>query len=285
MATQEALCQVCFEVKKCRTKYMGRVGLFVCTNSDCLTMNTDRKKEAKQLADAKKAAAKKTLQEAKEKERAAKTAAKAHARSPAGRSPRNPAAKKAATGAVPFYEDPDKVTDDLSGEDNAVGLRAAAPTLAAGSTPSRPPSARKNAGKTSRFIADMAEASESDGVEEEGIETPDAMRDFVVRDHQSEEAASRSRARSTGATPHDAAPASPACSFIGTPTSGAGAAPVAGERRARVVFSPGPATPAGSPGSSRVLPDSAFGRRRRRRRLHEEDAAPEGVRGSLSPDP
>ena len=112
------------------------------------------------------------------------------------------------------------------------------------------------------------------------------MRDFVVRDHQSEEVASRSRARSTGATPHVAAPASPACSFIGTPTSGACAAPVAGERRPRIVFSPSPATPAGSPGSSRVLPDSAFGRRRRRPRLlNEEDAAPEGVRGSLSPDP
>ena len=145
MATQEAICQVCFVVKKCRTKYMGRVGLFVCTNSDCLTINTDRKKEAKQLAVAEKAAAKKTLQEAKAKERAAKTAAKAHARPPAVRSPRNPAAKKAATGALPFYQDQDKVTDDLSGEDNAVGLRAAAPTLAADSTPSRPPSARKKA--------------------------------------------------------------------------------------------------------------------------------------------
>ena len=74
MATHEAMCQVCFVVKKCRTKYINEPGLFVCTNADCLSINTARKKEAKQAAGAKKAAAKKTSQEAKERERAAKTA-------------------------------------------------------------------------------------------------------------------------------------------------------------------------------------------------------------------
>ena len=61
---------------------------------DLLAINSERKKEAKQLADAAKAAAKKTLQEAKAKERAEKMAAKARARSAAGRSPRNPAARR-----------------------------------------------------------------------------------------------------------------------------------------------------------------------------------------------
>ena len=194
--------------------------------------------------------------------------------------------------AAPFFQDQDVVTDDLGGEDDEVAPRTATPTLAAGSTPSRPPSSRKKAGaKPSRFVEQMAHASDSDGVEyeeDEGNETPEAMRDFVVEDHQSEEPTTRSRARltgSTGAAPHAATPASSACSIIGTPTSAAGLTPAAGERRPRIVFSPSPSTPAGSPGSSRVLPDSAFGRRRRRRRLHEEDAAPEGVRGSLSPDP
>ena len=46
-----------------RAMYIGRAGLFVCTGVACLTINTERKKEAKQLADAAKAAAKKALQE------------------------------------------------------------------------------------------------------------------------------------------------------------------------------------------------------------------------------
>ena len=286
MATHEAMCQVCFVVKKCRTKYINEPGLFVCTNADCLTINTARKKEAKQAAGAKKAAAKKTSQEAKERERAAKTAAKARARSPTGRSPRNKAKKTAATGAAPFYQDPDKVTDDLGGEDDAVAPRAAAPTLVAGSTPSRPPSARKKAAKPSRFIQGMADASDSDGVEEEedeGNETPEAMRGFVVEDHLSEEAATRSsRARSTGAAPHATSPVFSACSILGTPTSAAGLVPAAGVRRPRSMFSPSPGPPSGG---SRAMPDSAYRRRPRRQRLgDDEDDAFEGVRAAhLSP--
>ena len=50
---QEAMCQVCFEVRKCRTKYMGLDGLLVCIKTACLAVNGDRKREAKQLAGAK----------------------------------------------------------------------------------------------------------------------------------------------------------------------------------------------------------------------------------------
>ena len=50
-------------MNKFRTMYIGRAGLFVCTGVACLAINTERKKEAKQLADAAKAAAKKALQE------------------------------------------------------------------------------------------------------------------------------------------------------------------------------------------------------------------------------
>ena len=48
-------------MNKFRTMYIGRAGLFVCTGVACLAINTERKKEAKQLADAAKAAAKKAL--------------------------------------------------------------------------------------------------------------------------------------------------------------------------------------------------------------------------------
>ena len=189
--------------------------------------------------------------------------------------------------AAPFFQDQDEVTDDLGGEVDAVTPRT--PTLAAGSTPSRPPSSRKKPGaKPARFIEQMAHASSSDGVEDEedeGIETPEAMRDFVVEDHQSEEATTRSRARltgSTGAAPHAATTASSTCSIIGTPTSAAGLTPAAGERRPRCVFSP--TTPVRTPGGSRALPNSAYGRRRRRPRLMDDEDvdAPEGVRGLLS---
>ena len=50
-------------MNKFRTMYIGRAGLFVCTGVACLAINTERKKEAKQLADAAKAAGKKALQE------------------------------------------------------------------------------------------------------------------------------------------------------------------------------------------------------------------------------
>ena len=50
-------------MNKFRAMYIGRAGLFVCTGVACLAINTERKKEAKQLADAAKAAAKKALQE------------------------------------------------------------------------------------------------------------------------------------------------------------------------------------------------------------------------------
>ena len=45
MAPIETMCQVCFEWRKCRTKYLGRDDLLVCTAIACLTKNTERKKE------------------------------------------------------------------------------------------------------------------------------------------------------------------------------------------------------------------------------------------------
>ena len=286
-------CQVCFELRKCRVKYLGKQGAgFVCTNVACLETNAARKVEAKTLADAEKAAAKKASQEAKAKERAAILAAKARARLAGRQSPRDPR-------ATPFYRDPDavtdevtdKVTDEPDGEGDVL-LRTATPLPEARSTPvrlsSRPSSVRR-ARKPPRFVDAEAGASSSDGVEEEedeGTETPKAMRGFVVEDHLSEEGASRSRARSTGAASR-ATPTrtSAACSIIGSPTSAAGAAPAAGERRSRLAYS-NPGSPAGTPGGSRAIPDSAYGRARRRRRLvpDDEDTTPEGVRGSLSPE-
>ena len=77
MASHEDMCQVCFEKKKCRTKYLGRAGLYVCSNPTCLATNLERRKVAKELALAEKAAKKKALDEAKAKARAKKMLAKA----------------------------------------------------------------------------------------------------------------------------------------------------------------------------------------------------------------
>ena len=103
------------------------------------------------------------------------------------------------------------------------------------------------------------------------------MRDFVVRDHASEseeeeeeeseeEPTVPGRVRSLGS-----ARVGSASSIFGSPTSGL--AVHAGQRRARLVFSPPSAPSRGSAPDRRALPNSAYGRspRRSRRRVEAEE--------------
>ena len=50
MATAMITCQVCFEHRKGRTKYLGQADLFVCCSGPCLEENTRRKKVAREKA-------------------------------------------------------------------------------------------------------------------------------------------------------------------------------------------------------------------------------------------
>jgi hypothetical protein len=103
------------------------------------------------------------------------------------------------------------------------------------------------------------------------------MRDFVVRDHASEseeeeeeeseeEPTVPGRVRSLGS-----ARVGSASSIFGSPISGL--AVHAGQRRARLVFSPPSVPSRGSAPDRRALPNSAYGRspRRSRRRVEAEE--------------
>ena len=263
MASHEDMCQVCFEKKKCRTKYIGRAGLFVCSNPACLATNLERRKVAKELALAEKAAKKKALDEAKAKARAKKMLAKARSRPAVGRASRKPAKTKATLRDLPFFQDQDEVDDRQRGEDLALELDAA-PMLEKVVTPSRARPAR-HAARPGRFIDEAAGASD-DGVEEEeeGDETPRSMRDFVEEDHLSEEGASDARERraARGTTPLRTPLRTPN-SILVTPTSDVPTSVRPGMRRPRFAISPGSQ---GTPGGSRAAPDSAYGRRPRARR-------------------
>ena len=260
MASHEDMCQVCFEKKKCRTKYIGRAGLFVCSNPACLATNLERRKVAKELGLAEKAAKKKALDEAKAKARAKKMLAKARSRPAVGRASRKPAKTKATLRDAPFFQDQDEVDDLQRGEDLVPELDAA-PMLEKVVTPSRARPAR-HAARPGRFIDEAAGESSSDGVEEEeeGDETPRSMRDFVEEDHLSEEGASDARERRAA---RGTTPLRTPNSILVTPTSDVPTSVRPGMRRPRFAISPGSQ---GTPGGSRAAPDSAYGRRPRARR-------------------
>jgi len=256
----DAMCQVCFEVKKCRTKYLGRPGEHVCCAMSCLAKNTARKQKLKETANAEKAAKKKVQDEEKAKARADRLLAKASARPANGRATKKPSKTKATARDAGFFQDPGDESDDRDAEEHVVAS-AAARMLEEVTTPTRSTPARK-AAKPRRFIDEEARGSDSDGVEieEDGLVTPVSMRDFVVGDHDSDEGASDACASAARGTPH----VTPGSSIMVTPNSNVPTSVRPGMRRSRIAFSPG------TPGS-RPMPDSAFGRRpHARRRLQEE---------------
>ena len=103
------------------------------------------------------------------------------------------------------------------------------------------------------------------------------MRDFVVRDHASEsEEEEEEESEEEPTVPGrvrslDSARVGSASSIFGSPISGL--AGHAGQRRARLVFSPPSAPSRGSAPDRRALPNSAYGRspRRSRRRVEAEE--------------
>ena len=107
--------------------------------------------------------------------------------------------------------------------------------------------------------------------------TPKNMRDFVVRDHASEpEEEEEEESEEEPTVPGrvrslDSARVGSASSIFGSPISGL--AVHAGQRRARLVFSPPSVPSRGSAPDRRALPNSAYGRspRRSRRRVEAEE--------------
>ena len=103
------------------------------------------------------------------------------------------------------------------------------------------------------------------------------MRDFVVLDHASEsEVEEEEESEEEPTVPGrvrslDSARVGSASSIFGSPISGL--AVHAGQRRARLVFSPPSAPSRGSAPDRRALPNSAYGRspRRSRRRVEAEE--------------
>ena len=101
-------CMICFVMRKCRTRYLGKEGQgHVCSGDACRA-----KTEARTALNAEKEAAKVLAREAKASATAAKSAAARVARAAQG--PR--AKKKAAASSASFYKDPDDA-DGLDDEE------------------------------------------------------------------------------------------------------------------------------------------------------------------------
>ena len=106
-------CMICFVMRKCRTRYLGKEdqGL-VCSGDACRAKHIVRKTEARTASNAEKEAAKVLAREAKAQATAAKSAAARVARAAQG--PR--AKKKAAASSASFFRDPDDA-DGLDDEE------------------------------------------------------------------------------------------------------------------------------------------------------------------------
>ena len=194
-------CMICFVMRKCRTRYLGKEdqGL-VCSGDACRAKHIVRKTEARTASNAEKEAAKVLAREAKAQATAAKSAAARVARAAQG--PR--AKKKAAASSASFYLDP----DDADGVDEEEVEVAPPQEMEVTDEPELQPSAAPASSRPARrntFVDDMAGDEDGDGeeLEEEGNATPDSMRDFVEVDHESEsESASDGGAPPPPLTPH-----------------------------------------------------------------------------------
>ena len=173
MATAMITCQVCFEHRKGRTKYLGQADLFVCQSGPCLEENTRRKKVAREKVVAEKAAAKEAAGAAKAKARAAQLLAKATARDAIRAAALKAKAKPKA--APSFFRQgiaAAEVTDDeVEVEEEEGGAPTPMVVGAARATPDseRPRSVRK-ARAPCRFVD--AAAEDEDGVEDEEVPYP-----------------------------------------------------------------------------------------------------------------
>ena len=174
MATAMITCQVCFEHRKGRTKYLGQADLFVCQSGPCLEENTRRKKVAREKVAAEKAAAKEAALAAKAKARAAKLLAKATARDAI----RAAALKaKAKPKAAPSFFRQGIAAAEVTDDEVEVEKEGGAPTpmvvgasVARATPDSERPRSVRNARAPCRFID--AAADDDDGVEDEEVPYP-----------------------------------------------------------------------------------------------------------------
>ena len=173
MATAMISCQVCFEHRKGRTKYLGQADLFVCQSGACLEEHTRRKKVAREKVAAEKAAAKEAERAAKAKARAAKLQARAAARAlPRAAAPKAKSKRQAAPSFFSQGIAAAEVTDDeVEVEEEEGGAPTPMVVGAARATPDseRPRSVRK-ARAPCRFVD--AAAEDEDGVEDEEVPYP-----------------------------------------------------------------------------------------------------------------
>ena len=154
-------CMICFVMRKCRTRYLGKEGQgLVCSGDACRAKHMTRKSEARTASNAEKEAAKAHAREVKARATAAKSAAARVARAAQG--PR--AKKKAAASSAGFFLDPDDA-DGVDEEEVEVAPPQEMevtdePELQPGAAPASSRPARRNT-----FVDDMAGDEDGDAEE------------------------------------------------------------------------------------------------------------------------